>query len=142
MWVVFSLLAAVTAAVAIVLSKAGLKDTDSSLGFAIQSVMIIILSWGVVLWQKTAPELSRIDRRSWIFLLVAGLATAMSSLFTFRALKGGDAALVSSLERLSLVFSVVLAVIFLKEELNWKVIVGAVLMLGGAVLISLSRSGQ
>jgi transporter family protein len=140
MWIVFSLLAAISAACAIVLSKAGLKKVDPSLAFAVQAIMILSISWGLVFFQKKSPDLSRIDQSSWLYLISAGVITCLSSLFQFNALKLGDAALVSSIERLSLVFAIVLSVIFLKEQLNWKVIVGAILMICGALMITLSRS--
>lgn len=139
MWIVFSLLAALSAAVAITLSKAGVKRVDPHLAFAIQSVLILIVSWSVVFYQKRTAELNNIDKNAWIFLVLAGIITCLASLFQFSALKRGDASMVSSLERLSLVFAIVFAVLFLKEELNWKVIVGAVLMIGGAVMIGFSR---
>jgi transporter family protein len=139
MWIIFSLLAAFSAAIAIILSKAGLKNVDPILGFAIQAILIILVSWGVVFFQKKTTGLPQIDQRSWIYLILAGIVTCLASLFQFSALKLGNASVVSSLERVSLVFAIILAVIFLKEELNWKVIAGAVLMIGGAVLISLSR---
>lgn len=132
-------MAAFSAAIAIILSKAGLKKVDPILGFAIQAILIIIVSWGIVIFQKKTTGLSQIDQRTWIYLILAGIVTCLASLFQFSALKLGNASVVSSLERLSLVFAIILAVIFLKEELNWKVIAGAVLMIGGAVLISLSR---
>jgi transporter family protein len=133
-------MAAFSAAISIILSKAGLKKVDPNLGFAIQAILILIVSWSVVFFQKRSIEFSNLDQRSWIYLVLAGIVTCLSSLFQFNALKLGDASLVSSLERLSLVFAIILAVLFLKEELNWKVITGALLMIGGAVLISLSRN--
>lgn len=139
MWIIFSLLAALSAACAIVLSKAGLKKVDPNLAFAIQAILILTISWGVVLFQKKTFEVGKIEQTSWIYLICAGIITCLSSLFQFNALKLGDAAMVSSIERLSLVFAIVLAVVFLKEQLNWKIILGAVLMIGGAVLITLSR---
>lgn len=139
MWVIFSLLAALSAAVAITLSKAGVKKVDPHLAFAIQSVLILIVSWSVVFYQKRITEVTDIDKRAWIFLITAGIVTCLASLFQFSALKRGDASMVSSLERMSLVFAIIFAVLFLKEELNWKVIVGAVLMIGGAVMIGFSR---
>jgi len=139
MWIIFSLLAALSAAVAITLSKAGVKRVDPHLAFAIQSVLILIVSWSVVFYQKRTAELNDIDKNAWIFLVLAGIITCLASLFQFSALKRGDASMVSSLERLSLVFAIVFAVLFLKEELKWKVIVGAVLMIGGAVMIGFSR---
>ncbi len=142
MWIVFSLLAAFTAAIAVTLTKAGVKNTDSSLAFAIQSVLILLVSWTAVWWQRSYPEITKLDKRAWTYLVIAGIATCFSSLFAFRALKLGDAAVVTSLERLSLVFAVIFAVIFLKESVNWKVITGAALMIGGAVLVALSREGS
>lgn len=142
MWIIFALLAALAAGVSVVLSKAGLKDVDSTLAFAIQSVLILTISWGAAFWQKDVSSITELDKRSWIFLISAGVATTLSSLFTFRALKLGEAALVSSLERSSLVFAVALAAIFLHEQLNWKIILGAVLIIAGAVLIGVSRQGE
>ncbi len=142
MWIVFALLAALAAGAAVVLTKAGLKDLDSSLAFAVQSVLILTISWSVVLWQKQSAGLASIDRRTWYFLIGAGIATTLSSLLSFKALKLGEASLVSSLERLSLVFAVVFAVFFLKEKLTWQVVVGVLLMIGGAVLVGLSQSSS
>ena len=97
---------------AVVLSKAGLKDLNPALAFAIQSVLILIISWTAAFWQKEGVSLTDIDRRTWLFLVAAGAATTFSSLFTFQALKLGDAALVTSVERVSLVFAIALAVFF------------------------------
>ena len=142
MWVLFSLLAAFTAAIAITLTKAGLKKVDPILAFAVQSILILIVAWSAVLIQKKVNGIGQIDQRGWMFLIGAGILTCISSLFQFSALKSGDASLVSSLERISLVITIVFAVLFLKEELNWKVVTGALLMIGGAVMIGLSRSSQ
>lgn len=139
MWILFALLAAVSAAVVTVLSKAGLKDVDSSVAFAIQAVLIIIISWGVVVVQGNTGQLKTIDGRAWVYLLVAGVFTALSSLFTFRALKLGDASVVNPLERLSMVFAIVLAAWFLKEKITWQIIVGAGLMVAGAIIIAISK---
>jgi transporter family protein len=139
MWVLFALAGALLAAIAVVLSKAGLKDMDSTLAFAIQAVLILTIAWSAVFIQKQTAGIADIDRKTWIFLACAGTATSLSSLFTFFALKAGPASLVTSVERLSLVFAIIMAVIFLKEKLNWQVIAGIVLMVGGAVLIGMSR---
>ncbi|RYF99596.1 MAG: EamA family transporter [Chitinophagaceae bacterium] len=138
MWIVYSLLAAFCAACAITLSKAGLKNVDPTVAFAIQAILILIVSWSILLFQKKVPELAKIDQGSWTFLICAGVLTTLSSLFQFNALKIGDAALVSSIERLSLVFAIILAVLFLKEQLNWKILCGAGLMVCGALVITLS----
>lgn len=139
MWIVFALLAAVSAAIVTVLSKAGLKNIDSSLAFAIQSVMILIVSWSVVLAQKNTAQLTQVSNKAWWFLIIAGIVTALSSLFTFRALKLGDASAVNPLERLSLIFAIILSAVFLKEKITWQIIVGACLMAGGALIIALSK---
>lgn len=139
MWIVFALLAAASAAVVVTLSKAGIKNIDPSVGFAVQSVLILLVSWTVVWWQGSLGEVSRIERRALMFLVIAGVVTCASSLFLFRALKLGEAGRVSSLDRVSLVFAILLAVVFLKESINWQVIAGAVLMTAGAVLIAVAR---
>lgn len=139
MWIVFALLAAVSAAVVTTLSKAGVKDLDSSLVFAIQAVLIIVVSWAVVLIQGNTAQLKQIDGRTWIYILIAGVVTAVSSLLTFKALKLGDASQVNPLERLSLVFAILFAALFLKEKITWQIIIGAVLMAAGAVVIALAK---
>ncbi|MBC6989257.1 MULTISPECIES: EamA family transporter [Hymenobacter] len=139
MWIVFSLLAALTAAIVVTLSKAGIKNMDSSLAFAVQSVLILIVAWSVVIWQGRLPEVTRIEPRTWLYLVLAGVITCVSSLLSFRALKLGDAARASPLDKISLIFSIALAVIFLKEKINWQVIVGALLMAAGAVFIATSK---
>lgn len=136
MWIVFSLLAALSAGIAVTLSKTGLKKVDPILAFAIQSVLIIIISCTTVLLQKKIGDLGQIDRKTWLFLTAAGIATCLSSLFQFSALKLGNASVVAPLVQLSMVFSITFAIIFLKEPLNWRIIAGAVLMISGAVLIS------
>ncbi len=139
MWIVYALIAAVLAAVVTVLSKAGIKNIDSSVGFAIQSVLIIAISWGVVAAQGNLAQLAKIDKRTWIFLTLAGIATALSSLFTFRALKLGDASAVNPLERISLIFAIIFAAVFLKEKITWQVAAGGVLI---ALLIAFAKKGS
>lgn len=140
MWIVFSLLAALSAATVVTLSKIGIKNIESSVGFAIQSVLIVLVAWSVVIFQGHLGELERIDRRSWMFLVAAGVVTCMSSLFSFQALKMGEASRTSSFDKVSLVFSVILAVVFLKEKVNWQLIVGTVLMGAGAIFIAYSSN--
>ena len=139
MWIVFALSAAIAAATVVTLSKVGVKDIDSSLAFAIQSVMILIVSWSVVIGQGNLPDVTRIERRVWIYLIIAGVVTCLSSLLSFRALKLGNASQVSPLTNFSLVFAVIMAAVFLKEKLSWQVIAGAVLMGIGAVMIAVAR---
>lgn len=142
MWIVFAIIAAILAAVVTVLSKAGIKNINSSIGFAIQSVLIIVIAWVVVLIQGNIPEIGRIEKKAWIFLTLAGVATALSSLFTFKALKLGEASMVNPLERLSLVFAIILSAIFLKEKITWQVITGGLLMVAGALIIAFAKKGS
>ncbi|GGF24699.1 EamA family transporter [Hymenobacter cavernae] len=135
MWILFSLSAAFLAAVVITLSKAGIKNVDSSLAFAIQSVLILIVAWSVVIFQGHLPDVGRIERKAWIFLILAGVITCLSSLCSFHALKLGAASRTSALDKVSLVFSITLAVVFLKDKVNWQLIVGALLMAAGAVFV-------
>ncbi|MFC3559790.1 EamA family transporter [Pedobacter jamesrossensis] len=140
MWVFWALLAAISAALVIVLTKAGLKNIDSSLAFAIQSVMILVITWGVVFFQGNFHEWRAIEKNAWVFLIAAGVFTTLSTLFSYKALSQGPASVVVTLERSSLVIAIILSVIFLKEKLTWQVIVGGSVMIAGAVLISLSNS--
>lgn len=139
MWIVFALLAAAVSAAVVTLSKAGIKNVPPSLAFAVQAVLIIIVSWGAAVWEGLLPEISKIDRRSWVFLVTAGILTATSSLLSFRALSLGDASRVSPLTNVALVFSVTLAAIFLKEKLTWQVLLGAGFMVVGVLLIATAK---
>lgn len=133
------MLAAFSAAVVTVLSKAGIKKVDPSLAFAVQSVLIVAVAWTVVGVQGHLAEVAKIDGKTWGFLIAAGIITCFSSLFTFRALKTGEASQVNPLERLSLVFAIIMAAIFLKEKITWQVVVGGILMAAGALVIATTR---
>src|SRR5690348_4720516 len=104
MWVVYALLAALAGALMATLTKAGLKAVDSNVGLAVQSVLILLIAWVAVACQGNLRQLGQLDCRSWTYLLMAGAATAVSSLFLYRALKLGKASQVIPLDRLSLVF--------------------------------------
>ncbi|RZL32555.1 MAG: EamA family transporter [Pedobacter sp.] len=142
MWVIWALLAALSAALVVVLTKAGLKNVDSSLAFAIQSVLILAITWMVVLVQGNFSEWKSIEKNAWIFLIAAGIFTTLSTLFSYKALSTGPASYVVTIERLSLVAAIVLSVIFLKEKLTWQLVVGGLVMIGGALLIALSDRGE
>lgn len=139
MWVVFSLLAALSAAVVVTLSKVGVKNVESSVAFAIQSVLIVTVAWSVVAWQGHLGQVQQIEGRTWLFLVAAGIITCASSLFSFQALKLGQASRTASFDKISLVFSILLAVFFLKEKITWQVILGATMMAGGALLIAFTK---
>ena len=139
MWIVFALLAALASASVVILSKAAIKDVPPSLVFAIEAVLILVVAWGTVLVQDLLPEIGKIERKTWLVLVAAGVLTATSSLLVFRALSLGDASRVSPLTNVTLIFSVTMAAFFLKEKLTWQVILGAGLMACGAVVIALAK---
>lgn len=142
MWVLWASLAAVTAALVIVLTKAGLKNVDSSLAFAIQAILILVITWSVVMYQGTYAEWKNIETKAWILLVLAGICTAVSTLFSYKALSMGPASYVATVERTSLVIAVILSVVFLKEKLSWQLVVGGIIMIGGAVLIAFADTGK
>jgi len=138
MWIIWALLAAVSAALVVVLTKAGLKNVDSNLAFAIQAIFIFSITWGIIYFQGNFAEIKQIENKAWVFLILAGIATTLSTLFSYRALSTGPASYVTTIERMSLVFAILLSVIFLKEKVTWQLVIGAVIMIGGAVLIVMS----
>jgi transporter family protein len=142
MWILWAVLAAISAALVIVLTKAGLKNVDSSLAFAIQAVLILMITWSVVLYQGNFSQWKEIEKSAWIFLLSAGVCTSLSTLFSYKALSMGPASYVATIERSSLVIAIVLSVIFLKEKLTWQIVVGGAVMIGGALLITLSDTSK
>jgi len=142
MWLIWAILAAITAALVTVLTKAGLKNVDSSLAFAIQSILIVGITWAVVAWQGTSSGIKEIETRAWVLLALAGVATTLSTLFSFKALSIGQASYVTTVERSSLVIAVLLSVLFLKEKITWQLIAGGLLIISGAVLIAMSEPGE
>lgn len=142
MWLIWAILAAAFAALVVVLTKAGLKDVDSSLAFAIQAVLIISITWGVVAWQGNFSDIRQIEPKTWLLITLAGIATTLSTLFSFKALSLGNASYVTTVERSSLVIAIILSVIFLKEKLSWQLIAGSILIISGAILIALSDTSN
>ncbi len=133
----FAVLSAVFAAATAILAKIGVKGVNSNLATAIRAVVIFIFAWGIVFFQGTHKDISSISRYSLIFLLLSGISTGLSWLFYFKALQIGDASKVVPIDRLSLVFTIILAALILKESLSIKAILGVVLMVVGSVLIVL-----
>jgi transporter family protein len=141
MWIFLALMSAfLTAAVAVV-SKIGMKNVDSSFGFAIQSIVIVIVSWGYVLLTGKAGEHMKVEGKDWGFLALTGLLSTIAYLFYFAAVKNGDVSRVAPIDRLSLVFSIVLAAVFLSERVNSATIFGAGLMVVGALVIAVFGAG-
>jgi len=134
-WQVYALASAFFAGLTAILAKVGVRDVDSNLATAIRTGVILVLTWVIVAAQGSYKVLPALSGRTLIFLTLSGLATGASWLFYFQALKLGPASRVAPLDKLSVVFAIVLAALFLHEPLTWRVALGAGLMVSGAVLL-------
>ncbi len=139
MWLIFAFLSSITAALVAIFGKMGLKGIDSTLATTIRSIImaifLILVSFSLQKFQGFS--LKSFNSRDWILIVLAGISGALSWLFYFFALKNGLATKVVVIDRLSLVFVIILAAIFLGEYLGWKTIIGALLMIAGAIIITL-----
>ncbi|MGI6254459.1 MAG: EamA family transporter [Acutalibacter sp.] len=134
-WLFYAILSAVFAALTTILGKLGVEGIDSNLGTALRTVVVLIMAWAIVLAEGKQKDISRIDGRSWVFLVFSGVATGLSWLCYYRALQTGDASLVAPIDKLSLLFTVAFSGIFLKERLSAKSGVGLVLLTAGTLLL-------
>lgn len=138
-WMFYAFLSAIFAAATSILAKIGIKDINSDLATAIRTVVILFFAWGIVLYKGLGKQIHSISKFSLIFLILSGVATGLSWLFYFKALQMGDASKVAPIDKLSLVFTIILAAIILKEKISLLIIVGAILMSAGAIIISLAK---
>lgn len=137
MWFVFALLSAVFAALTSILAKIGIEGVNSNLATAIRTVVVVVMAWGMVFLTHTQSGISEISRRSWIFLILSGLATGASWLCYYRALQIGEASKVVPIDKLSVVITLVLAFIFLHEEFTMKSLIGCILIGAGTLIMVL-----
>lgn len=137
MWFVFALLSAVFAALTSILAKIGIDGVNSNLATAVRTVVVVIMAWGMVFLTHTQNGLSEISRKSWLFLVLSGLATGASWLCYYKALQIGDASKVVPVDKLSVVITLVLAFIFLHEEFTAKSLIGCVLIGAGTLIMVL-----
>ena len=136
------MLSAFFAGVTATVSKIGLKNVDSNVGFAIQSVVILILTWGYISVSGKSRQLTEIEPKAWGWLLVSGVITTCAYLAYFAAIKAGDVSRVAPIDRLSLVFAVVFAALFLGDKVNGPTIFGVSLMAIGALVIAVAGAGK
>ena len=134
-WFIWALLSAFFAGLTAVLAKVGVENINSNLATAIRAVVILIFAWCVVLFTRD-QSISTIGRRTWIFLVLSGIATGLSWLCYFRALQLGEASRVAPVDKLSVVVAIALAAIFLHEHLTWHHWFGGLLILTGAVVLA------
>ena len=137
MWLVFAILSAVFAALTSILAKVGISDVNSTLATAIRTVVVLAMSWGMVFLTKVQVGISEISRRSWIFLILSGLATGASWLFYYRALQLGEVSKVAPIDKMSIVITLVLAFVFLHEQFTAKSLIGAILLTAGTLVMVL-----
>lgn len=136
MWFVFALLSAVFAALTSILAKVGINGVNSTLATAIRTVVVVFMSWGMVFLTNTQGGIGDISRKSWLFLILSGLATGASWLCYYRALQIGDASKVVPIDKLSVVITLVLAFVFLHEQFTLKSLIGCVLIgIGTLVMV-------
>lgn len=135
MWKVYALLSALFAAFTAIFAKIGVRGVDSNLATAIRTTIILFLTWGIVLASGHASEIKSVPRYTWIFLVLSGLATGLSWLFYFKAIQLGDVSRVQPIDKLSVVFTIILAFLILREPLTPKVIAGGLLITAGAIVM-------
>ncbi len=135
MWKYYALLSAFFAALTAVFAKIGVKDINSDLATAIRTTIILCITWGIVLVGSHASEVKSIQSHTWLFLILSGAATGLSWLFYFKALQIGDVARVAPVDKLSVVITICLSFLFLKEPVNAKVIIGALLITAGSIVM-------
>ena len=135
MWLIFALLSAVFAALTSILAKVGIDNVNSNLATAIRTVVVVIMAWGMVFLTNAQSGISEISRKSWLFLILSGLATGASWLCYYKALQVGDVSKVVPVDKLSVVITLVLAFIFLHEEFTLKSFIGCVLIGAGTMIM-------
>ena len=137
MWLLFAILSAVFAALTSILAKIGIEGVNSHLATAIRTVVVVLMSWGMVFLTHAQSGLGEISRKSWIFLILSGLATGASWLCYYRALQMGEASKVVPIDKLSVVITLVLAFVFLHEQFTVKSLIGCVLIGAGTLVMVL-----
>ncbi len=137
MWFVFALLSAIFAALTSILAKIGIEGVNSNLATAIRTVVVVFMSWGMVFLTHAQSGLPGISRKSWLFLILSGLAPGASWLCYYRALQIGEASKVVPIDKLSVVITLVMAFVFLHEEFTAKSLVGSVLIGIGTLIMVL-----
>ena len=137
MWIIFAVLSAVFAAITSILAKVGIEGVDSTLATAVRTLVVVVMSWGMVFLTHAQNGLGEISKKSWIFLILSGLATGASWLCYYRAIQMGDVSKVVPIDKLSVVLTLVMAFVFLHEDMNAKSVIGCLLIGAGTLLMVL-----
>ena len=136
-WVIYAILSAVFAALTSILAKIGIRDINSTLATAIRTIVVLIMAWGIVSMTGAQNGIQDITAKSWIFLVLSGIATGLSWLFYYKALQLGDASKVVPIDKFSVVISMILAFVILKEDLTFKTVMGGILITAGTFVMIL-----
>lgn len=137
MWFVFALLSAIFAALTSILAKVGIDGVNSNLATAIRTAVVVVMAWGMVFLTNAQSGISEISKKSWLFLVLSGLATGASWLCYYRALQVGEASKVVPIDKLSVVITLVLAFVFLHEQFTAKSLIGCILIGAGTLIMVL-----
>ncbi len=137
MWLLFAILSSVFAALTSILAKVGINGVNSNLATAIRTVVVLLMAWGMVFLTNTQSGIAQIGKKSWIFLILSGIATGASWLCYYKALQMGEASKVVPIDKLSVVITLVLAFVFLHEKFTVKSLVGCVLIGVGTLIMVL-----
>lgn len=138
-WLIYALISAFFAALTAIFAKIGVKGINSSLATALRTIVVLLFVWAIVIFQGSVKEIGSLPKYSLFFLILSGIATGLSWLFYFKALQMGNVSLVSTIDKLSLVLTVVFASLILKEKLTPQIVFGSLLMTLGAIFIALSK---
>ena len=137
MWMIFAVLSAVFAALTSILAKIGIEGVKSNLATAIRTIVVVIMAWDMVFLTHAQNGLAEISKKSWIFLILSGLATGASWLCYYKALQMGDASKVVPIDKLSVVITLILAFVFLHEQFTAKSLIGCILIGAGTLIMVL-----
>ena len=136
-WVIYAIRSAFFAALTSILAKIGISDINSNLATAIRTIVVLIMAWGIVFMTGAQSGIQDITAKSWIFLVLSGIATGLSWLFYYKALQLGDASKVVPIDKFSVVISMILAFVILKEDLTFKTVMGGILITAGTFVMIL-----
>ena len=137
MWMIFAVLSAVFAALTSILAKIGIEGVNSNLATSIRTIVVVIMAWGMVFLTHAQNGLEEISKKSWIFLILSGLATGASWLCYYKALQMGDASKVVPIDKMSVVITLILAFVFLHEQFTAKSLIGCILIGAGTLIMVL-----
>jgi transporter family protein len=137
MWWIFALLSALFAALTAIFAKIGIRGVDTDLATAIRTLVILILAWGIAFFRGGAATMHTLTKQNIIFLCLSGIATGLSWIFYFKALQLGKVSQVAPVDKMSVAFDIIFAILFLGEPLTWRTAIGALLIIGGSLVLIL-----